>query len=43
MPIVNNYGVWTDEYKALGLEHTLELTFPDAVSLREGVHSQWAC
>ncbi len=31
MPIVNNYGVWIDEYRALGMEHTLECTFPDAV------------
>lgn len=31
VPIVNNYGVWIDEYRALGMEHTLECTFPDAV------------
>lgn len=24
VPIVNNYGVWLDEFKALGLEHTRE-------------------
>ena len=30
MPFVNNYGVWVDEFKAIGMEHTLELTFPDA-------------
>ncbi|GFH18887.1 chloroplast lycopene epsilon-cyclase [Haematococcus lacustris] len=30
MPLVNNYGVWTDEFKALGLEHTLERSWPDA-------------
>ncbi|KAI8474141.1 MAG: lycopene cyclase protein-domain-containing protein [Monoraphidium minutum] len=29
-PFVNNYGVWVDEFKAVGMEHTLELTFPDA-------------
>lgn len=29
-PFVNNYGVWVDEFKALDMEHTLELTFPDA-------------
>ncbi|GLC71022.1 hypothetical protein PLESTF_001061800 [Pleodorina starrii] len=31
VPIVNNYGVWTDEFQALGLEHTLECSWPDAV------------
>lgn len=31
VPFVNNYGVWTDEFKALGLEHTLECSWPDAV------------
>ncbi|GBF93614.1 chloroplast lycopene epsilon-cyclase precursor [Raphidocelis subcapitata] len=30
VPFVNNYGVWVDEFKAVGLEDTLELTFPDA-------------
>jgi len=29
-PFVNNYGVWVDEFRAVGMEHTLELTFPDA-------------
>lgn len=29
-PFVNNYGVWVDEFKAVGMDHTLELTFPDA-------------
>ncbi|GAX80966.1 hypothetical protein CEUSTIGMA_g8401.t1 [Chlamydomonas eustigma] len=29
-PIVNNYGVWSDEFEALGLSHTLECTWPDA-------------
>jgi lycopene epsilon-cyclase len=28
---VNNYGVWEDEFKELGLAHTLEYTWPDAV------------
>ena len=28
---MNNYGVWLDEFEALGMSHTLELTFPDAV------------
>lgn len=31
MPIVNNYGVWTDEFEALGMSHTLECSWPDAV------------
>lgn len=30
VPFVNNYGVWVDEFKALGLEHTLERSWPDA-------------
>lgn len=29
-PFVNNYGVWVDEFKSLGLGDTLELSFPDA-------------
>ncbi|KIZ06110.1 hypothetical protein MNEG_1848 [Monoraphidium neglectum] len=29
-PFVNNYGVWVDEFKAVGMDHTLEVTFPDA-------------
>ncbi len=28
---MNNYGVWTDEWKALGLESTLERSWDDAV------------
>lgn len=28
---VNNYGVWLDEFKDLGLEHTLDCSWPDAV------------
>eukprot|EP00877_Chromochloris_zofingiensis_P005408 jgi/Chrzof1/14869/Cz09g18310.t1_LCYE[v5.2] len=31
VPFVNNYGVWVDEFKQLGLEHTLECQWPDAV------------
>eukprot|EP00197_Chlamydomonas_leiostraca_P003236 CAMPEP_0202871926 /NCGR_PEP_ID=MMETSP1391-20130828/20025_1 /ASSEMBLY_ACC=CAM_ASM_000867 /TAXON_ID=1034604 /ORGANISM="Chlamydomonas leiostraca, Strain SAG 11-49" /LENGTH=562 /DNA_ID=CAMNT_0049552851 /DNA_START=119 /DNA_END=1807 /DNA_ORIENTATION=- len=31
MPLVNNYGVWLDEYRALGLEHTLECSWDNAV------------
>jgi len=30
MPFVNNYGVWIDEFKALGMDHTLEFSWPDA-------------
>ncbi|MEW5308026.1 MAG: hypothetical protein WDW38_000016 [Sanguina aurantia] len=30
-PIVNNYGVWLDEFEALGLLHTLDCSWPDAV------------
>ena len=30
-PFVNNYGVWEDEFTELGLAHTLENTWPDAV------------
>lgn len=29
-PIVNNYGVWLDEFNALGLSHTLECSWPSA-------------
>jgi hypothetical protein len=29
-PFVNNYGVWVDEFEALGLSHTLEKQYPDA-------------
>jgi len=29
-PFVNTYGVWTDEFEALGLAHTLEATWPTA-------------
>jgi hypothetical protein len=31
VPFVNNYGVWVDEFRELGLENTLELSFPDAL------------
>lgn len=30
-PFVNNYGVWVDEFKALGMGHTLEREFEDAL------------
>ncbi len=30
-PFVNNYGVWLDEFSALGLSHTLERSWNDAV------------
>lgn len=30
-PFVNNYGVWTDEFRELGLEHTLEGSWQDAL------------
>lgn len=31
MPFVNNYGVWEDEFRELGLEHTLNATWKDAL------------
>ena len=31
-PFTNNYGVWTDEFAELGLEDTLEATWPEALS-----------
>ncbi len=31
MPIVNNYGVWMDEFGELGLNHTLECSWPDTL------------
>lgn len=30
-PFVNNYGVWVDEFEALGLRDTLEQEYPDAL------------
>nr|QBY35646.1 lycopene epsilon-cyclase [Dunaliella salina] len=30
-PLVNNYGVWIDEARSLGLEHTLDNAWDDAV------------
>ena len=30
-PFVNNYGVWTDEYSALGLQDTLDANWEDAL------------
>jgi hypothetical protein len=29
-PLVNNYGVWIDEARSLGLEHTLDKSWDDA-------------
>jgi hypothetical protein len=31
LPFTNNYGVWMDEFRALGLEHTLEVSWEDAI------------
>lgn len=31
VPFVNNYGVWEDEFRELGLEHTLNATWKDAL------------
>lgn len=31
MPFVNNYGVWEDEFRELGLAHTLNTTWKDAL------------
>ena len=31
MPFVNNYGVWKDEFRELGLESTLDVTWDDAM------------
>jgi hypothetical protein len=28
--VVNNYGVWLDEFRALGMDHTLERSWPCA-------------
>jgi len=30
-PFTNNYGVWLDEFKELGLEHTLEEVYDDSL------------
>eukprot|EP00878_Enallax_costatus_P003937 GHUV01004158.1.p1 GENE.GHUV01004158.1~~GHUV01004158.1.p1 ORF type:complete len:394 (+),score=37.38 GHUV01004158.1:262-1443(+) len=30
-PFVNNYGVWVDEFNAIGMGHTLERVFDDAL------------
>lgn len=30
-PFVNNYGVWTDEFKDLNLDHTLDARWEDAI------------
>jgi lycopene epsilon-cyclase len=31
VPFVNNYGVWMDEIRELGMEHCLECSWPDAL------------
>lgn len=31
VPFVNNYGVWEDEFRELGLAHTLNHTWKDAL------------
>lgn len=31
MPFVNNYGVWKDEFRELGLESTLDVSWDDAM------------
>ena len=31
MPFVNNYGVWVDEFRDLGLEHNLNRVWQDAL------------
>jgi lycopene epsilon-cyclase len=31
VPFVNNYGVWKDEFKELGLEGTLDMEWEDAM------------
>mmetsp|Transcript_17062 Transcript_17062/g.50951 ORF Transcript_17062/g.50951 Transcript_17062/m.50951 type:complete len:580 (+) Transcript_17062:168-1907(+) len=31
VPFVNNYGVWEDEFRELGLSHTLNATWKDAL------------
>ena len=30
VPFVNNYGVWKDEFRELGLESTLDMSWDDA-------------
>lgn len=30
VPFVNNYGVWKDEFRELGLESTLDVSWEDA-------------
>lgn len=32
VPLVNNYGVWLDEFKELGFEDTLDCSWPDVVN-----------
>lgn len=36
LPFVNNYGVWTDEFAALGLEDCIEQTWRDSAMYIEG-------
>ena len=37
MPFVNNYGVWVEEFRQLGLEATLDATWEDTICyFREG-------
>ncbi|KAG0583854.1 hypothetical protein M758_3G166500 [Ceratodon purpureus] len=36
LPFVNNYGVWTDEFAALGLEDCIEQTWGDSAMYIEG-------
>lgn len=36
LPFVNNYGVWTDEFDALGLENCIEQTWRDSAMYIEG-------
>ena len=31
VPFVNNYGVWKDEFRELGLESTLDVSWDDAM------------
>eukprot|EP00798_Chlamydomonas_sp_ICE-L_P000013 gene13-12823_t len=31
LPFTNNYGVWMDEYEALGMTHTIECSFKDTL------------
>jgi len=35
-PFVNNYGIWTEEFEAMGLEGTLSRTYEDAIMHVDG-------